>query len=248
MKSCLKPIAFCALFLVATTWANADTFLLGSYCTTAGCPVQPGIVNSPTVFGSFSATELTSAQATMAPAGATPTFYADPGSIWTPVGPFASPYSNYVSFQPGTGPGNFTNTSPAGFYNYYSTFTLTYLGSDPNPDPNQIIGILDVAADDTTDVWINGIQLTGEGALGNGTPCATGLPNCQVHLGLFLRQGDIQLGLNTLAFSVQQNNLYTGLDYDANFNIVPEPATWLLLATGLAPSTIAWWRTRKAKS
>lgn len=233
MKSFSTPIALCAVLLLSTAPVIADTFFLGSYCTSTGCPAQPGLSNTATVFGSYSTTELTSAGASAVPVGATATFYADPGSIWTPVGPFASPYSNYVSWQPGTGPGNFTNSSPAGFYNYYSTFTQSYIG----PDPNHFVGFLNVAADDTTDVWLNGFQLTPEGDLGSDIPCADGLPNCKVHLGLFVYQYELKEGVNVLAFSVQQNALYTGLDYDAQFTIVPEPNTWMLLATGLAGFT-----------
>ncbi len=231
MKSFSKPIAFCAALLLTTTFAAADTFHLGSYCTTADCPTQPGLSNTATVFGGYSATELTAAGASAVPSAATPTFFADPGSYWTPVGPFASPYSNYVSWQPGTGPGNFSNSSAPGFYNYFSTFDLSFFG----PDPSDIVGLIDVAADDTTDVWLNGILLTPEGDLGANTKCADGLPNCRVHLGLFLHKSDLQTH-NVLAFSVQQTGDFTGLDYDASFNIVPEPNTLLLIATGLLAS------------
>jgi hypothetical protein len=223
MKSFSLPIALSAILLSMTAPATADTFLIGSYCTTAGCPTQPGVINSPTVFGSFSTAPLTSAEASTVPSGAAQTFFADPGTVWTPPGPFASPYSNWVSWQPGTGPGNFTDTSPTGFYNYYSTFTLTNLGTDP--DPNRFVGFLDVAADDTTSVWLNGFLLAPEGALGNDPICAEGLPNCRVHLGLFVYQYELQLGPNVLAFSVQQNTLYTGLNYDESITITPEPGT-----------------------
>src|SRR5215469_12771009 len=245
MKSFSLPIALSAILLAQTAPAMADTFLYGSYCVGPGCPLIPSTLNSPTVFGGYSTTELTSAGATTVPSGAAQTFFADPSTVWTPPGPFASPYSNWVSWQPGTGPGNFTNTSPAGFYNYYSTFTLTNLGTDP--DPNRFVGFLDVAADDTTSVWLNGFLLAPEGALGNDPICAEGLPNCRVHLGLFVYQYELQQGTNVFAFSVQQNALYTGLNYDASFTITPEPATLFLLATGLtAFATMPWGRKRRS--
>lgn len=129
MKSFSLAIALSVLFLSATAPAPADTFLIGSYCASARCPAQPGVVNSPAVLGGFSTTALAAAGAATIPGTATPAFFAS-----------------------------------------------------------------------------------------QATP-----------------------------FSIQQNALSTGLNFEESITIVPEPATLFLLATGLAASAgIVWWRTRKS--
>src|ERR1035437_117687 len=186
MNQILKCIAIAAVLFLTASPVAAETFLIGGYCANLGCPAEPTVINTPTVFGGFSATELNSASASAVPFGTASTYFADPGTtwIWAPTMPY-SQFSYYVSAEPGTGPGNFSHTAAPGFYNYYSTFTLPYL----DEATGDIVGMLTVAADDTTDVWLNGFLLTPEGYLGSDAKCADGVPTCTVYNGLFIQIG-----------------------------------------------------------
>ena len=102
MKSFSLPIALSAILLAQTAPAMADTFLYGSYCVGPGCPLIPSTLNSPTVFGGYSTTELTSAGATTVGSGATqPSSHPQAQSGRRPVPlPLPTPTGSHGNLEP----------------------------------------------------------------------------------------------------------------------------------------------------
>lgn len=154
------------------------------------------------------------------------------GGIWTA----ALPSSSWVSQNPGNAPGG-SNVEPNGIYQFTTTFNLinaNYSGS------------IKVMADDTTDVWLNGI-LVQTFAGGGNTTCQNLQPNCIVPLSVALPFGDFLTGTNTLTFNVHQIKLDAeGLDFAGSVSTVPEPGSLMLLGTGLLG--LAGELTRRMKS
>jgi hypothetical protein len=128
-------------------------------------------------------------------------------------------------------------------------------GGDPHVIPNAVVltfshplaldgsytGVLRVAADDSTSVWLNGVLIFGEAPVdGNGYVLCSDLPiGCRsdTYLELPLALG---AGTHTLSFQTAQRRLAAfGLRYYGEFQPaqVSEPA--LLALWGLA---LAWWR------
>jgi hypothetical protein len=97
---------------------------------------------------------------------------------------------------------------------------------------------LDVLADDTASVWLNGMELASAN-LGGSYPTCSSLPiGCLTGtMGIFTF-ADLQPylvdGENTLSFDVyQEAGSSYGLDYAGTITTTPEPATLMLLVLGL---------------
>lgn len=209
---------FALLLAIGTIHAHADT--IGSFATGAS---NLGNINLATNFAGMSSTDTISF-------GTNPTFTLDPAGVWAP----ALPNSTWVGFAPTAGPGGVnppgTITSPE-YYTFTSQINAgaSYLGS------------LSVLADDTTEVFMNGVMIIGPGALGGDMHCAAGVPNCLVAATV----GISGAGVGSLTFVVTQagqdgtTGNPSGLDFSATIRpapggVIPEPGTLALLSTGVS--------------
>jgi hypothetical protein len=170
--------------------------------------------------------QLVSSTATTNSSGsATQVISANPG--WAA----ALPGSNWISFT------NTGNPSSAGFTVLPNgkavTFTQTFNLSGTITGAN-----LDVLADDTASVWLNGVELA-SGNLGGSYPTCSSLPiGClSSTMGVFNfaeLQPYLTDGTNTLSFVVyQEAGSSYGLDYAGTVVATPEPGSLMLLGAGL---------------
>ena len=232
MKLHSKLCALGAGLVLTTAFASAASLTISSQ---AGSAVGDTVYTATTATGPFA--YLGNIGTSFALTGVTPTWAAAiPGSTWVGVAPTAGP----------------TGTVNPAFGTY--TFTLD-LGSGLAG----YSGTIDVLADDTTSVFLNGVEIQPADSGGDShcetgpgitclTPFAVGLPG----------SGAFVAGDNTLTFGVLQAGTGpaggsgdpSGLDFEGSISNstspVPEPSTLLLFGTGLIGTAGVMFRRMRA--
>jgi hypothetical protein len=211
MNERLKRGMFLGALLVGAAYCYGDTFQLGSFATGNS---NLGNINTAMNFGGFSTSNVISG-------GTANTFSLNPAGVWEA----AAPNSTWVGYAATAGPLSGVNP-PTGFYTYTTSFTAF----------SDFTGVLNVAADDTTEVFLNGTELVPDGQQGSDALCADGIPNCRI-LDTIAISGNA--GVNTITFVVsqtgQQDNTDdpSGVMFDGDISEVPEPSGLALVGTGL---------------
>jgi hypothetical protein len=210
----LSPYLYAAaIFIASSGIASADTITLNSV----------GQVNSNSGYTAPAINSSTNSVAAIA--GGTTYDIPTGGGVW--AGPLGA--SSWVSQNPQNFPGG-SNVEPNGTYTYSSSFTTTGAVTG---------GSLEVLADDTTSVYLNGNLLVAAASADPASHCTAGSPNCEtldtINLANYL--ADFNTGINTLTFGVEQDfGSAEGLDFSGSLSTVaptPELNSLLLLGTGL---------------
>jgi hypothetical protein len=213
-----------AVLAASTTIACANPIQLGSYAT--GGSSQGNSNTALSLAGVDLTGSMPTGLGTLSAPGSNTTYALNPGSVW------ASALSNstWVGEASTAGPGSGSGfVNPAyGYYEFTSTFAAT---------AGLYSGTLDVLADDTVEVLLNGSVLVPFGALGDDGHCAQNAPGCVSGTEASLLLTGLSLDAsNTLEFIVEQAGIQSGapgsdpsgVDFNACLTPTPEPGSLLL--------------------
>jgi PEP-CTERM motif len=230
MNICSKLSTLGAALVLTTAFASADTIAINSQAgSTVGVDT---IYTSTTATGTYAYTgnEGTSFQLNNVTVNNT----------W--AAPLGS--SQWVGIAPTAGPENTVN--PA-----FGVYTFTY---DLGSNLVGYYGSIDVLADDTTEVWLNGTELEADGG-GTDVHCESAGISCLKSFNIGLPgAATFVSGDNVLTFKVLQagggpaggKGDPSGLDFSGSISPIPEPSTLLMLGTGLLGSAGALFRRMRA--
>ena len=235
MRTFLKFSALTAVLAVSFCVARADTIVMGSYGTG---DASLGNANTAMNYDGYSATSTPTV-------GVGSTYALASGTLWQV--PIVN--STWVGFAPTAGPVGTSNPN----YGYY-TFSTNFTAGSTSP----YSGSFSIMADDTAEVFLNGVLLSSFSALGSDSHCADSGTDC-LSVDTFSLSGIALLSgfdANTFTFVVQQAGVGpvggtgdpTGVDFKATLSAVPEPSSLLLMATAMLGCAAVVQRRRRCAS